>query len=248
MTTPRLDPDHIPHHIAIIMDGNGRWAQRKGLARVIGHKVGVESVQKIVKASRELGVKVLTLYAFSAENWQRPALEVKTLMGMLKSYLKQELNNLTKNNIQLRAIGEVEKLPAEVQAVLADTIKSTAANNGMVLNLALSYGSRQEITRAVKSIAEKCLNGELQSAAINEDIINDFLYTSGLPDPDMIIRTGGESRLSNFLLWQASYAEIYITETAWPNFRRHHLISAIADYQKRQRRFGKTGEQIQEQP
>ncbi len=247
MTIPRLDPDHIPRHIAIIMDGNGRWAQRKGLARAIGHKAGVESVQKIVKAGRELGIKVLTLYAFSAENWQRPALEVKTLMSLLKSYLKQELSNLTRNNIQLRAIGEVEKLPAEVRNVLTETIKRTAANNGMILNLALSYGSRQEIIRAVKSIAEKCLNGELQSTAINEDVINGFLYTSGLPDPDMIIRTGGESRLSNFLLWQASYAEIYITETAWPNFRRNHLISAIADYQKRQRRFGKTGEQIQEQ-
>ncbi|VAW38415.1 Undecaprenyl diphosphate synthase [hydrothermal vent metagenome] len=248
MTIPHLDPDHIPRHIAIIMDGNGRWAQRKGLARAIGHKAGVKSVQKIVKAGRELGVQVLTLYAFSSENWQRPALEVKTLMGLLKSYLKLELNNLTKNNIQLRAIGEVERLPAEVRDVLTDTINCTAANNGMILNLALSYGSRQEITRAVKAIVGKCLAGELSDAAINEDTVNDFLYTSDLPDPDMVIRTGGESRLSNFLLWQASYAEIYITETAWPNFRRDHLISAITDYQQRQRRFGKTGEQVQKQP
>ncbi|HFQ80475.1 MAG TPA: isoprenyl transferase [Desulfobacterales bacterium] len=248
MTIPHLDPDHIPRHIAIIMDGNGRWAQRKGLARAIGHKAGVKSVQKIVKAGRELGVQVLTLYAFSSENWQRPALEVKTLMGLLKSYLKLELDNLTKNNIQLRAIGEVERLPAEVRDVLTDTINCTAANNGMILNLALSYGSRQEITRAVKAIVGKCLAGELSDAEINEDTVNDFLYTSDLPDPDMVIRTGGESRLSNFLLWQASYAEIYITETAWPNFRRDHLISAIADYQQRQRRFGKTGEQVQKQP
>lgn len=241
---PQIDHANIPRHIAIIMDGNGRWAQRHKLLRTMGHKVGVDSVLNITKACRQLGVQVLTLYAFSSENWQRPAQEVTTLMGLLKTFLARELTNLTQNNISLRAIGQTEKLPADVQEVLNNAIAQSANNSGMILNLALSYGSRDEIARAVRRIASLCLRGELTPEAIDNQVINDHLYTSGLPDPDLIIRTGGESRLSNFLLWQASYSEIYITDTHWPDFREQHLMQAIADYQKRQRRFGKTGEQV----
>ncbi len=246
MTIPKqIKGGIIPNHIAIIMDGNGRWATKRGLIRVMGHKIGVESVQNIVKASRQLGVNFLTLYAFSSENWQRPAAEVKTLMTLLKTYLQKELNNLTKNNIRLMTIGQREKLPADVLEILEKTISKTANNTGMVLNLALSYGSRNEITRAMQIIAKQCLDGNLSPDQITDQVINDHLYTADLPDPDLIIRTGGESRLSNFLLWQASYSEIYITDTPWPNFRRDNLISAIANFQNRQRRFGKTGEQVE---
>ncbi len=244
MTIPKqLQNGTVPNHVAIIMDGNGRWAQKRGLIRVMGHKIGVESVQNIVKASRQLGIKILTLYAFSSENWQRPAPEVKTLMTLLKTYLQKELDNLTKNNIRLQSIGQRKKLPPDVLEILENTISKTANNTEMVLNLALSYGSRNEITQATRAIVAECLNGNLLPEQIDEKTINNHLYTAGLPDPDLIIRTGGESRLSNFLLWQASYAEIYITDTPWPNFRRDNLIKAIANYQKRQRRFGKTSEQ-----
>ena len=242
--TPKVDPANIPSHIAIIMDGNGRWAQSHKLLRTMGHKVGVDSVLNIIKSCRLLGVKVLTLYAFSSENWQRPAQEVSTLMSLLKTFLVRELTNLTQNNIKLRAIGQEERLPADVREVLDNSIRQSAGNTGMVLNLALSYGSRDEIVRAVRLIAEKCRQNELSAESIDIQTINDHLYTSGLPDPDLIIRTGGESRLSNFLLWQASYSEIYITDTHWPDFREPQLLIAIADYQKRQRRFGKTGEQV----
>ena len=240
----QLDPENLPAHIAIIMDGNGRWAVKRGLLRTLGHKVGVESVQNIVKACREIGIDVLTIYAFSSENWQRPALEVKTLMSLLKSYLEKELANLKENDIRLTCIGQQHKLPPEVREVLESTIEQTAGNRAMVLNLALSYGSRDEIVRATRQIAHKCLAGQLNPDDIDVELINNHLYTAGLPDPDLIIRTGGESRLSNFLLWQASYSEIYITDTQWPDFRRAHLIKAIGSYQKRQRRFGKTGAQV----
>ena len=240
----KVDPLNIPSHIAIIMDGNGRWAQRHKLLRTMGHKVGVDSVLNIIKTCRLLGVKVLTLYAFSSENWQRPAQEVSTLMSLLKTFLIRELVNLTQNNIKLLAIGQKERLPADVREVLETSISQSADNTGMVLNLALSYGSRDEIVRAVRLIAEKCLHHEIAPANIDIQTINDHLYTSGLPDPDLIIRTGGESRLSNFLLWQASYSEIYITDTHWPDFREPQLLAAIADFQTRQRRFGKTGEQL----
>ncbi len=245
---PDIDPANIPGHIAIIMDGNGRWAQRNKMLRTMGHKVGVDSVLNITEACRLLGVKVLTLYAFSSENWQRPPQEVSTLMSLLKTFLERELTNLTKNNISLRAIGETSRLPPEVQEVLNKAISRSAGNTGMVLNLALSYGSRDEIVRAARELARRCLRGELTPEAIDSRAINDQLYTSGLPDPDLVIRTGGESRLSNFLLWQASYSEIYITDTHWPDFRKPQLMQAIADYQKRQRRFGKTGEQIVDEP
>ena len=239
-----LDTDTLPKHIAIIMDGNGRWAQKRSLLRTMGHKVGVESVQNIVRASREIGNNVLTLYAFSTENWNRPALEVKSLMALLKTYLQKEINNLIQNNIRLQTIGQTEKLPKDVLKVLLDTIDKTSSNTGLVLNLALSYGSRNEISLAVKNICQKCLSGEIKIGDITETTINDHLSTQGLPDPDLIIRTGGESRLSNFLLWQASYSEIYITDTHWPDFRVQNLIDAIWEYQSRQRRFGRTGDQI----
>lgn len=243
-TRPELDVNNIPAHIAIIMDGNGRWAQRNKLLRTMGHKVGVDSVLNIIKASRLLGVKVLTLYAFSSENWQRPAQEVSTLMSLLKTFLARELSNLLANNIQMRAIGQIERLPADVREVLEQSLAASAANTGMVLNLALSYGSRDEIVLACRRIAQECLAGELTLEEIDKQVIADHLYTKGLPDPDLIIRTGGESRLSNFLLWQASYSEIYITDTHWPDFREPQLKLAILDFQKRQRRFGKTGEQV----
>ncbi len=247
MTIPKqLQQGNIPDHIAIIMDGNGRWAKKNGLIRAMGHKVGVESVQNIVKASSQLGIKVLTLYAFSSENWQRPAPEIKILMTLLQTYLRKELANLIQNNIRLICIGQREKLPPEILKVLEDTIAQTANNTGMTLSLALSYGSRDEIVRSVRAIVDECLNGHIKPEEITEQTINDHLYTAGIPDPDLIIRTSGESRLSNFLLWQASYAEIYITETPWPKFRRDNLIKAIANYQKRQRRFGKTSEQLTE--
>jgi len=242
--SPELDPNNIPAHIAIIMDGNGRWAQSHKLLRTMGHKVGVDSVLNIIKASRLLGVKVLTLYAFSSENWQRPAQEVSTLMSLLKTFLARELTNLTANNIQLRAIGQVERLPTDVREVLDHSIAESAGNTGMVLNLALSYGSRDEIVAAVRAIAQECLQGGMRIEAIDSRTISAHLYTRNLPDPDLIIRTGGESRLSNFLLWQASYAEIYITDTHWPDFREPQLRLAISDYQRRQRRFGKTGDQV----
>ena len=242
--TPELDPNNIPKHVAIIMDGNGRWAQSRGLMRLMGHKAGVESVKKIVRAADELGISILTVYAFSTENWKRPPLEVKTLMGLLQSYLESELADLVKNNVSLRCIGEKEKLPDAPRQVLEKVIATTAENTGLILNLALSYGSRSEIIMAVKKLAEDCVSGRLQPDDITDDLFSQHLYTGGLHDPDLVIRTGGESRLSNFLLWQASYSEIYITETKWPDFDRLQLIEAIYNYQQRQRRFGKTGEQV----
>ncbi len=243
--TPELDKNLIPRHIAIIMDGNGRWAQKRGLPRIMGHRSGVESVQAIVRAARELGVEVLTLYAFSTENWKRPTLEVQSLMGLLKSYLQSELATMVQNNVCLRAIGETARLPAEVRSVLDAVIRETAANTGLILNLALSYGGRSEILMAAKALARECTAGALEPTAIDEQCFSAHLYTAGLPDPDLLIRTGGEYRLSNFLLWQASYAELYITDTLWPDFKKPDLIQAMNEFQHRQRRFGKTGDQVQ---
>jgi len=246
MSFPKqLDKDKLPAHVAIIMDGNGRWAKKQNLLRTYGHKVGVDTVKKIVECSRKIGIQVLTLYAFSTENWQRPKLEVQTLMKLLKTYLNHEINNLIKNNIRLTCIGQKEKLPSDVLLVLNDTIQKTSTNDGMVLNLALSYGSRDEIVRALKTIAQKCLVNSITPDDISSETINDHLYTAGLPDPDLIIRTGGESRLSNFLLWQiASYSEIFIDETPRTDFREKQFISALENFQSRQRRFGKTGDQV----
>ncbi len=239
-----IDPALIPAHVAIIMDGNGRWAQQKKRPRLYGHKVGVESVQEVVECAGELGVKVLTLYAFSSENWKRPGVEVNGLMGLLKSYLLSEISKMLKNRIRLVTIGDTEKLPQDVREVLEKTIAETADNDGLTLNLALSYGGRLEIVRAVREIAAEVLADDLSLDEINESLISNHLFTAALPEPDLLIRTGGEARLSNFLLWQASYAEIYFTDTMWPEFRRQSFLQAIAEYQRRERRFGRTSAQL----
>ncbi|MBW2521734.1 MAG: isoprenyl transferase [Deltaproteobacteria bacterium] len=248
LETPVLDPDRIPRHVAIIMDGNGRWAKERSLPRIMGHKAGSESVRDIVRAARELEIKVLTLYAFSTENWKRPAIEVQGIMALLKTYLKSEARSMAENNISLRCIGEQERLPREIGKILSGVIRDTAPGPGeepgMVLNLALSYGSRSEILRAARTMAEKCVSGQFEPADFTEKLFASHLYTSGLPDPDLLIRTGGEARLSNFLLWQLSYAELYITETMWPDFNRERFIETLRYYQGRERRFGQTSEQL----
>lgn len=239
-----LDPDNIPYHVAIIMDGNGRWAQSRNMPRPVGHKYGVESVQNIVRTASNLGVKILTLYAFSTENWNRPAKEVQALMGLLKTFLQKELKSIIANNVSLRCLGQQERLPNKVSKVLDAAIAQTVDNDGMILNLALSYGGRNEIVRAVRQIAIDCRQGKINPTDIDDRMVADHLYTAGQPDPDLLIRTGGESRLSNFLLWQLSYAEIFITETLWPDFREKDFNAALANYQSRQRRFGKTPKQV----
>ena len=245
MQTPaEIDTQNIPQHIAIIMDGNGRWAENRNLPRAVGHKHGVKTVHDIVEAARELGVQVLTLYAFSTENWQRPKVEVQALMGLLKTYLQNELENLIRNDIQLRCLGEKAKFPEDVREQLDRTIQKTADRQGMILNLALSYGGRNEILTATKNIAKKCIAGTLEVDDITEDLFSKYLYTTDLSDPDLLIRTGGECRLSNFLLWQASYSELYFTDILWPDFSKDDFTAAIKDYQIRQRRFGKTGSQV----
>ena len=249
LENPVLDPKRIPRHVAIIMDGNGRWAQQRNMPRIMGHKAGTATVKDIVKTARELNLEVLTLYAFSTENWKRPSIEVKGLMTLLKTYLKSEMQSMQENNISLRCIGEVGKLSPDVQKILTRVIRETAPKTGgkpgMVLNLALSYGSRSEIVRAARIMAEKCVSGQFEPEDFSEQLFASHLYTGGLPDPDLLIRTGGEARLSNFLLWQLSYAELYITETMWPDFKHERFIEAIRDYQGRERRFGQTSEQLQ---
>jgi len=239
-----LDPNRIPRHVAIVMDGNGRWAKQRRKPRIYGHKVGADSVREIVEISREIGISHLTLYAFSSENWNRPKQEVSGLMNILKSYLVSELGRLEKNEIRLSCVGDISQLPDNVRQTLEDSIKRTAGNDKMVLNLALSYGARDEICMAVRAIADACRQGEIVLDQIDHQLVADYLYTSGQPDPDLLIRTGGEQRLSNFLLYQASYAEIYFTETMWPDFRKQAYLEALTDYQGRERRFGKTGEQV----
>jgi undecaprenyl diphosphate synthase len=243
-----LDPERIPRHVAIIMDGNGRWAKQRRLPRIMGHRTGTKSVKNIVKTARELNLEVLTLYAFSTENWKRPSLEVQGLMTLLKTYLKSELQNMVDNKILLRCIGEIEMLPQDVRKVLAEVIEETARDTedetGMILNLALSYGGRFEIVRAARVMAEKCVSGQFDPEDFSEKLFASHLYTAGLPDPDLLIRTGGQSRLSNFLLWQLSYAELYMTETMWPDFNEEKFIEALIDFQRRERRFGQTSEQL----
>jgi len=233
-----------PAHVAIIMDGNGRWAKQRGLPRPVGHREGVESVRAMVSAAPDLGIKVLTIYAFSTENWKRPPLEVQALMGLLKVFLQGELASLHQNGVQVRCIGQIERLPVGVRKILQQAIRQTTGNTGLILNLALSYGGRAEITGAARQLAAECCAGTLKPEEISEELLAARLYTVGLPDPDLLIRTGGESRLSNFLLWQLSYAEIYITETLWPDFRKEQLLAALTDFQGRQRRFGRTPEQV----
>ena len=239
-----LDPERIPTHVAIVMDGNGRWARKQNKPRLYGHKIGADSVRDIVETSAEIGIKHLTLYAFSSENWNRPEQEVSGLMSILKSYLVSELNRMVKNRIRLNYIGDISRLPNNVRETLQDSVDRTAKNDKLTLNLALSYGSRDEICMAVKSIAADCKAGTLETEDIGHQLISDRLYTNGQPDPDLLIRTGGECRLSNFLLWQASYAEIFFTSIMWPEFRRQVFLKTIEDFQKRERRFGKTGDQV----
>jgi undecaprenyl diphosphate synthase len=228
----------IPKHVAIIMDGNGRWAKLKSMIRVQGHRAGAESVREVVKAAGEFGVKYLTLYAFSVENWRRPKSEVGTLMKLLQHFLRDELAELMKNNVRLQAIGRLTDLPDQVREQLHESIRATRENTGLTLILALSYSGRVEIIEAVHSILREIKLGHLDSAQIDEQMFNHHLYTRYYPDPDLLIRTSGEMRLSNFLLWQLSYTEIYVTTTLWPDFRRQHFAEALIDYGKRQRRFG----------
>jgi undecaprenyl diphosphate synthase len=241
-----IDKEKLPYHIAIIMDGNGRWAKKKNLNRISGHMKGVESVQEVVTACRELGIKVLTLYAFSIENWKRPKDEVSALMGLLKEYLLKEREEMLKNNIRLSVIGRVKDLPVDVQNTLLETIKITEACNGMILNLALSYGGRSEILHAVQDILLDFKKGKIKAEEITPHRFSRYLWTREIPDPDLLIRTSGEFRISNFLLWQIAYTELYVTETLWPDFDRQELLKAIADYQSRERRFGMISEQLEE--
>ncbi len=229
----------LPRHIAIIMDGNGRWAEKRGHNRVFGHAKGVERAREITRECARLGVEALTLYTFSTENWQRPASEVNFLMKLLSRYMTHEMKQIVNNNLRFRAIGNIDMLPANIQAELRSLEASTAGNSGMFLNIALSYGSRQEITLAARRIAESVAKGELSLADINEESISSRLYTFESPDPDLLIRTGGDQRISNFLLWQAAYSELYFTEKGWPDFGVEDLQQAIAAYAARERRFGK---------
>jgi undecaprenyl diphosphate synthase len=234
----------VPRHVAIIMDGNGRWAEERHRPRLFGHKAGVDSVREIVETAREIGVEVLTLYAFSTENWNRPSGEVSGLMGLLKNYLQSELRTMLRNDIRLLCLGQQDRLPEDVRAILQQTIDDTWACRSMTLNLALSYGGRSELVLAFQEIAKQCQDGVLDWRTLSETTISNHLFTAGQPDPDLLIRTGGEHRLSNFLLWQASYAELYFTETRWPDFKKAQFLEAINIFNQRQRRFGKVGAQL----
>ncbi len=244
MNLEEINHNELPQHIAIIMDGNGRWAQKQGKIRVRGHEAGAKAVRKTVEAVAKLGIKHLTLYAFSTENWSRPKTEISTLMLLLVRSLRNELERMTTNNIKLSAIGSLGKLPNNVQKELQEVIIKTQGNSGMHLTLALSYGAREEIEQAVKQISLKVKNNIIPVESIDETIINEHLYTQNLPDVDLLIRTSGEVRISNFLLWQIAYAELYFTDELWPEFDEQSLQRAILSYQKRERRFGKTSEQL----
>ena len=235
-----LTQGKLPRHIVVIMDGNGRWANRKGFDRISGHKEGMKSVKSVVKASRELGIKAVTLFAFSAQNWKRPKSEVDALMELLKEYLIKEVNRLVEKEIKLNAIGRLWELPSDVYEVLVKTMEKTKLCKEMTLTLALSYGGREEIIDAIKKI----ISDSIPPEDLDEDSFSKFLYTSNLPEPDLLIRTSGEIRLSNFLLWQLAYTEIYVTKTLWPDFKKKHLIRALINYQNRERRFGLTSDQI----
>ncbi|PRX57787.1 isoprenyl transferase [Flagellimonas meridianipacifica] len=244
LTLEDVNKDRLPKHVAIIMDGNGRWAKQRGKLRVFGHENGVDAVRKTVESCAKLQIDFLTLYAFSTENWNRPKLEVETLMKLLVSSLRKELDTLNKNNIRLRAIGNINTLPSKAQKELSEVIAKTEKNSGMTLTLALSYGSREELKTAIKEISSKVKNNIISLENIDEAVINTHLYTHFMPDVDLLIRTSGECRISNFLLWQIAYAELYFIDVFWPDFSEHHLVEAILSYQNRERRFGKTSEQL----
>ncbi len=239
-----IDKNRVPQHVAVIMDGNGRWAKRHGKERVFGHQAGVDSVDKITEAASNLGVKYLTLYAFSTENWNRPKAEVDALMEILAYSLRTYINKISGNNVRLRVIGDIENLTAKARENLYAAIQETEQNTGLNLVLALNYSARWEITSAAKKIANDVKNKILQPDDITEQTFSNYLSTQGMPDPDLLIRTSGELRVSNFLLWQLSYAELYFTDTCWPDFKGEQFFEAILDYQKRERRYGKTSEQV----
>jgi undecaprenyl diphosphate synthase len=240
----RIDLTRLPQHIAIILDGNGRWAQKNGMDRYKGHEEGVISVRKVVEAAGDIGVKYLTVYTFSTENWNRPQSEVDALMALMVIAIQRETPDLMKNNVRLQAIGDIDRLPQTTKDNLDACIEETSQNTGLTLVLALSYSSRWEITEAARKIAREVQEGKLEIEAVNEQVISNHLSTKNIPDPDLLIRTGGEYRISNYLLWQLAYAELYFTPVYWPEFREENLYEAILDFQKRERRFGKTGEQI----
>lgn len=239
-----INPNNIPKHIAVIMDGNGRWAKGKGMNRVFGHKNALTAVRETLEAASELGTEAITLYAFSTENWKRPKIEINALMSLLISSLNKELNTFQENDVRVNAIGNIKSLPDTAQKTLKEVINKTLNNKRIVLTLALSYGAREEIVNTIKNISKKVVNKELTIEEIDEKIINNHLYTFNLPDVDLMLRTSGEKRISNFLLWQMAYAELYFTNILWPDFRKEHFYDAIIEYQNRERRFGKTSEQI----
>ena len=243
-TIEEINGQRLPKHIAIIMDGNGRWAKQKGKLRVFGHENGVRTVRNTVESCVKIGLEYLTLYTFSTENWNRPKLEVDTLMRLLVSSLKKELKTFNKNNVRLNTIGDIKSLPTRAYKELVEVMEKTKGNTGMTLTLALSYGAREELKNAMQQIAIKVKNNIISPESIDETIINTHLYTQNLPDVDLLIRTSGEHRISNFLLWQIAYAELYFIDVFWPDFKEHHLVEAIINYQNRERRFGKTSEQL----
>jgi len=243
-TIEEINDQKLPRHMAIIMDGNGRWAKQKGKLRVFGHENGVHTVRRTVESCVKIGLEYLTLYTFSTENWNRPKFEVETLMRLLVSSLKKELKTFNKNNVRLNTIGDINSLPTRAYNELVEVMEKTKGNTGMTLTLALSYGAREELKNAMQQIAIKVKNNIISPESIDETIINNHLYTQNLPDVDLLIRTSGEHRVSNFLLWQIAYAELYFIDVFWPDFREHHLVEAIINYQNRERRFGKTSEQL----
>ena len=241
-----INLQRVPKHVAIIMDGNGRWAEGKGMSRVFGHRNALTAVRESIESAAQIGVKAITLYAFSTENWNRPKLEVDALMSLLVNSLKKELLTFQENGVIVNAIGNIENLPSKAKKALNEVIIQTKDNSKIIMTLALSYGSREEIVNAIKNISKKVVNKELSLKEIDENIINNHLYTFNLPEVDLMIRTSGEQRISNFLLWQMAYAELYFTDVLWPDFRKEDFYDAIIDYQNRERRFGKTSEQITE--
>ena len=245
MNQVTIDKDHLPRHIAIIMDGNGRWANVRGLPRIAGHREGVRTVRKITQICGKLGIQTLTLYTFSSENWKRPAVEVGALMKLLVSSLRKEVSDLMKNNVRFTVIGDMNKFDQQIQNELINAFQKTKLNSGLNLNLALNYGSRQEVLSATRKLVEKVTLGEIEIQDISEDLFSQMLHTKDLIDPDLLIRTGGEFRISNFLLWQIAYTEIHITDLCWPEFDKQGLMKAIFDYQHRERRFGKISAKAQ---
>ena len=248
MRERKLRSDALPRHVAIIMDGNGRWAERRGLSRNEGHNAGLESVRAVVRAAHELGVEILTLFALSTENWSRPRAEVEGLMGLLERYVDSEVDEVHRNGIQVRITGRIQDVPPRIRGKLEAAVERTRRNDEMILCFALSYGGRQEITEAVRRIAHEVEQGRLAADAVDAKVFSQHLYHPELPDPDLLIRTGAEKRISNFLLWQLAYSELYFSDVLWPDFRKSHLVDAILDYQERERRYGQTGQQVRGGP